>query len=408
MSIRSRSARGQRRVFSIVVLATVLATFLAASTVPTPLYATYAKWWHLSSASITIAFAVYAVSLLVSLLVFGRLSERVGRRPVLLAAVGLQVVGAVVLLLADGYGVLLAGRIVQGVATGLGVGALSAAILSVAPRFGGVVNAAAPLAGSAAGGFVTAVMLRALPGAPQTAYVIILVALVAGAAGIAIVVPASARQTAALHSLRPTAGLPRSARSGFAAAAPVVFAVYALSGLFASLGPSLVQTLTRSSSVLLGVLPLVLMNVAAPASSIIVRNRSATQALLVGVIGTGAGVAVALVAILTADVALLWISAAVSGVGFGAGFRGGQQLILAEVPDDKRAEVVSVIYIVSYLGFGIPAVAAGVLDSVTGNLAGVAVGYCVVLLVLAVVSGVLLGRTTSTQSESDSAEGSSA
>lgn len=85
-----------------------------ASSAPTPLYATYQRNWGFSPIATTVVFGVYAVAVLVTLLVFGRLSDYAGRRPVLLAALAVQVISLVMLTTAGSVPDLLAARIVQG------------------------------------------------------------------------------------------------------------------------------------------------------------------------------------------------------------------------------------------------------------------------------------------------------
>ena len=68
-------------------LAGILGLFLAAASAPSPLYQVYAARWHFSSITLTIVFAIYAIALLAALLVTGRLSDHIGRRPVILSSI---------------------------------------------------------------------------------------------------------------------------------------------------------------------------------------------------------------------------------------------------------------------------------------------------------------------------------
>ena len=76
------------RAGSFWLLATLLALLSAASSTPSPLYAVYAAQWHFSSITLTAIFGVYALALLAALLTTGRLSDHLGRRPVVLAGRG--------------------------------------------------------------------------------------------------------------------------------------------------------------------------------------------------------------------------------------------------------------------------------------------------------------------------------
>jgi hypothetical protein len=81
-----------------------------------------------------------------------------------------------------------------------------------------------------------------------------------------------------------------------------------------------------------------------------------------------------------------FIGTAVAGVGFGGGFQGGIRLVLPLVDDRERAGVLSSLYIVSYLGLGVPAVIAGVLVTEVNGLLATAQEYGSAVIVLAVVA----------------------
>src|ERR1700722_11015525 len=111
------------RVPVLLFLGSIIVSFLAASSAPTPLYSVYAAHWGFSPLATTVVFGVYAVAVLAALLTFGRISDHIGRRPVLLAGLALQAVAMVVFATAGDLGTLLAARVVQGLAAGSSPGA---------------------------------------------------------------------------------------------------------------------------------------------------------------------------------------------------------------------------------------------------------------------------------------------
>src|SRR6266849_4408326 len=104
---------------SFWLLATVFAFFLFAAGAPSPLYVVYEAMWHFSSLTLTAIFGVYALALLAALLTTGRLSDHLGRRPVVLLALVVQIVSMVAFIAARGVGMLFAARVLQGLGTGL-------------------------------------------------------------------------------------------------------------------------------------------------------------------------------------------------------------------------------------------------------------------------------------------------
>src|ERR1700730_9953880 len=118
---------------AVVLLASLIVSLLASSSAPTPLYAVYQANWRFSPITTTVVFGVYAVSVLAALLTLGKLSDFIGRRPVLLTTLAVQVVAMLVFATADGVPALLIARVVQGLASGAALGAIGAAMLDVAP-----------------------------------------------------------------------------------------------------------------------------------------------------------------------------------------------------------------------------------------------------------------------------------
>ena len=156
-------------------------TILAASSAPSPLYPVYADRFGLSPALVTAVFAVYAVALLTALLTVGGLSDHVGRRPMLLAALGLEAVSLIVLALADGAGDLIVGRIVQGVATGAFTGVASAALVDLQPvgtQLGALVNSAGATVGLAVGALGSGTLVQLAPLPTELVYLVLLVLMI--------------------------------------------------------------------------------------------------------------------------------------------------------------------------------------------------------------------------------------
>ena len=111
--------------------ASIIVFFLAGSSAPTPLYAVYQAAWGFSPITITVVFGIYALAVLAALLVFGALSDHVGRRPVLLGAAALQALTMALFASAHGVGALLVARVLQGLSTGAAAGAVGAGMLDI-------------------------------------------------------------------------------------------------------------------------------------------------------------------------------------------------------------------------------------------------------------------------------------
>ncbi|MDQ1540587.1 MAG: hypothetical protein QOH29_1313, partial [Actinomycetota bacterium] len=175
-----------RPLLRLLGLASITVSFLAASSAPTPLYATYQTEWGFSALITTVVFGAYAVAFLAALLTAGRLSDHIGRRPVLVAGIVGNILALAVLVDVHSVAALLAARIVQGLATGGAIGAVGAGMLDVDSVRGAVANATAPGLGTAIGVILSALAVQWLPAPRQLIYVLFAAVLVVQAFGVAL------------------------------------------------------------------------------------------------------------------------------------------------------------------------------------------------------------------------------
>jgi len=354
--------RGSRRLSgrpAVFVLASLIVALLASSAAPTPLYAIYQAKWHFTPITTTVVFGVYAMAVLVSLLTLGKPSDHVGRRPVLLTAIAVHAGSLVIFATATGVSELLAARVVQGLSTGAALGAIGAAMLDMDRELGTFANSVAPGMGTATGAIASALAVRFLPDPTHLIYLALIGVLALQMVAIAAMRETVSRAPGALASLRPEIILPRALRAPVLTAVPVLFAVWALAGLYGALGPALVQALTGSDEVVLGALSLFVLAGSAVVAIIALRRAPARTVMGVGVLALIAGVAVTVIAVSLGSVALFFAGSVIAGVGFGSGFQGGIRLVVPLAAAHERAGLVSLLYVVSYLGLGVPAVLAG-------------------------------------------------
>jgi predicted MFS family arabinose efflux permease len=362
----------------------VLVLFLAASAAPTPLYRVYQARWAFSATTLTAVFAVYVVFLLITVLIFGSLSDHVGRRPVIITALAVDTAACIVFLVAPGVEALFAARALQGVAVGLAASAVGGALLDLRPAgsLAPLVTSNGGTVGLALGALGTSVLVQYGPAPTTLVWWLLLGAFLA-----AILVAASTPEPGtvrpgALASLRPDVGVPRPVRGTFARAAPCLIAVWALGGFYLSLGPSLAAQLSGSRNLLWGgVITFLLTGLGAVTSSVF-RNSTPTAVMLGGCLGLLAGAVVTAAAIVARTPALLLLGTVLAGLGFGPGNLGGYRVIMARATASDRAGLIAAISIVNYLAFGLPALIAGIATSHFG-LHDTALVYSVMIALLA-------------------------
>ncbi|MGQ0845040.1 MAG: MFS transporter [Sporichthyaceae bacterium] len=383
---------GPRASFGLLVSLAV--SFLAAASVPTPLYGVYAQQWGFSAIVGTEVFAVYALSVLAALLTIGRLSDHIGRRPLLLAAIAAQVVALVLFVAAGGVATLFVARFIQGVATGAAIGAMGAGMLDLDGRRGPRFNAVAPMVGTGLGAVVSGAFIQYLPAPTHLIYVVVLAIFVVQALLVLAMPETVTRRPGALASTRPTFAVPRALRGPVWAAAPALIATWSMAGLYGSLGPALVQRVSGSGNHVLGGSALFVLALGGAAVVLLLDGVEPRKLMLFGIATLFVGVGITLPAA-SASATGFFLAALVAGAGFGAAFQGALRTIVGQAQAHERAGVLSVLFVFSYLAFGIPAVIAGVLVTQTGDILTTLYLYgSTVMLLSALAGGAMLRQGT--------------
>jgi predicted MFS family arabinose efflux permease len=391
---RRRIALPQAAAFWLV--AGVLVLNLFAATAPSPLYRVYQDQLRFSALTLTAIFAVYSVAVLVTLLVFGSVSDYVGRRRVIVAALAFNMAGCALFLAAHSVGLLVAARVLQGVAVGAGIGALGAAMIDLQPSgssLASVGTSAGNFLGQGTGALCTSLLAQYGPAPTKLIWYLLLGGLAAAAAGILVMPESGTRHPGVLASLRPRVGVPRPARVAFVVATPCLIAAWSLCGFYLSLGPSLAKQVIGSPNLVWGGLVIFLLTGVAAVAATVGARIPAGRAMLAGCLILFTGTAITFGAITTGTAAAFLAGTGVAGVGFGLAFLGAFRLVTALAPPAERAGLVAAIFIVNFLAFSIPAVIAGWAVTRYG-LHRTALVYCAAVAVLvAAAAGSLMLRS---------------
>ncbi len=380
---------------SFWLLAILLGFLLFAASAPSPLYGIYEALWRFSPITLTAIYATYALAALAAVLTTGRLSDHLGRRPVLILALVIQIAGMAAFILARNVGALFAGRFLQGLATGIASQAISAWLLDLQPRnnprIGGLIGGISLLAGLAAGALASGLLVQFGPDPLHLVFWLLIGIYMLAFLTMFVIPDISPRTPGWLQSLPPRIEVPPVARSLFSASAPSLVAIWALAGLYLSLGPSLAISLLHTNSRIAGgFIILALMGggaIAATLQRAVDPNRIVTRGSLILIVGVG----LTLLAVLASMPVGLYIGSLVAGIGFGPAFSGIFRSLAMLAPPDKRSALLSAIYLIIYLAFGIPAVIAGVMVARFGLL-DTTYAYGLVVMALATITLVAVSR----------------
>jgi MFS family permease len=355
----------------------------------TPLLVVYKDQWTLAPSLLTLAFAVYAIGFLAALLTLGSLSDHVGRRPVLIGALIVQLASNLMFLVAPDIEWVIAARIVQGVAQGAATTAFTAALVELAApnrkKLGTILGSIGLTGGLGVGSLLAGLAIQLTPTANSIVFIVLMAITTFGIVVIAFSPETVTRTTGALRSLVPRVTVPPPARREFLAAAPVIAAIWMLAGLSGGLAPSMVRTVFHlNSGVLNG-----LSGFIAPAASAVIGIGFARvdprRAMTIGIYASIAGAVGIIGGVFAGSLGVMILGLAIAGVGFGASFTAALSLIVPLVGAHQRAGVVAGIYVVCYLAFGVPIVIAGQLADPLGEVPAV-FWYTALTVLLALIS----------------------
>ncbi|GAA2904236.1 MFS transporter [Streptosporangium fragile] len=350
------------------MIAFAFVTATAFCTVPTPLWAIYQREEGFSTFMVTVAFAAYALGVIVSLFLAGHVSDRLGRRRILLPAMLVEVVAAVVFLTSNSLGVVIVARAVSG----LGIGMITAtatahlAELHATARPGGgrdradLVAAAANMGGFAVGSLVSGLLAQYVDDPLRTPYLVFLVLLVVGAAGVALV-PETVELAGERPAYRPQrVSVPAEHRPAFFASAVAALAAFAVLGLFTSLAPSFVAgTMHHPSRALAGLVTFLVFGAAAGAQALL-RRVTVRRQLAAGLILMSAGLAAVSAAVWLPSLALFLAGGVAAGAGAGVLFKGTVSTVVGLASPDRRGEALAGLFLAGYVGLAVPILGLGV------------------------------------------------
>jgi MFS family permease len=371
---------------SFIVVAGALFVLLLDGNLPTPLYGVYQDRFGFSGTQLTLIFATYTIVLIPSLLVFGQLSDKVGRRPVIAGGLGVAALGLILLASAQSTAWLYVGRAVQGAGLGAAVGTIPAALVELEPSGDhGRAALAAVLGqsgGSAAGPLVAGALAQWAPAPRQLCYLVALAVTIVTAVAV-LRTREPLRATGEWRPQRPS--VPAAIRVPFARATLTCAAVWAVGALFLSVVPSYVADLLDTSDLaLLGVISATMLTVACLAQAFSLRDAMTVQ--LAAQMGLGlliAGIGALVLAFPLHSLPLMLVAAVLAGGGLGFGYFGSQTEINRLAPGERRGEVTAAFISSVYLAVSVTVVGTGLLTDATSLFAAVATAGSVIAVLAA-------------------------
>ncbi|ASR00270.1 MFS transporter [Streptomyces sp. 11-1-2] len=373
------------------------------SNAATPLYVRWQREIGFSKGTLTVIFACYIVGLLGSLLVSGVVSDRVGRKPVLLPALGLAMAACAIFASASAVAALIVARLFSGIAVGAVVSAGMAAVTDVAGpgrrRLAALLASCAMVFGAGLGPLLAGVLGKGV----FVLEAVLLAAAVLVVARMPVRRPVAPAKGAWVRTVAPAKdawvripGVPRGSGGqllmGIAVFAPGITAT----SFVLSLGPSLLSGLLDTTSPVAAGAMAFVMFLTATGAQFAVQRLDRRTILIAGAVSTTIGMGALIAAVRASSVPLLVAAALLAGAGQGMGQLGGLSLLNSTVPASRLAEANAALNVGGYVPAGVLPVTAGYLSDAAGLTTGATV-FGAVLMALALVGGlvVLVGPPSS-------------
>ncbi|MEU9740315.1 MFS transporter [Micromonospora chersina] len=379
---------GTLRLAFLSAVVSLVATF-AASAAPIPLFNVYRAEEGFTNAGISMAVVTTAVGTIAALLVLGRLSSHLGRRPTAIASLGLLLLGCLLLLNVHAIGTLLAGRLLMGVGSGLASTSLTSYIVDAAPSrpewLAAVASSQGPMLGLTLGAIASGALVQFGPWPRDLIYLVCAGLLVLSAA-LVLISPETAKPTpGAWRSLRPQVRVPARVRHLLPVAAAVFLATWATGAFYQAFVPALVDDRLHTHSPL--VLGLVFAAYMAPSvlGAPLGGRFTSAAAQRIGMIVFLAGWIGIITAITIGTLALFIAATIVAGAGQGIAISAATRGLLHGSTLADRAPIFSVIYVLCYSGAAFPSLISGELSN-TFALSQIVVGYGALALVAALLT----------------------
>jgi predicted MFS family arabinose efflux permease len=383
---------GRKGGFAAVALAFAVA--MVGTTLPTPLYTLYREKFGFSELTITVIFATYAVGVISALLLFGRLSDEIGRRRTLLPGLALSALSAVVFLVAQGLGLLLVGRVLSGLSAGIFTGTATATLVDLAPpgrqRLATLVATIANMGGLGCGPLLAGVLSQYFGSPLKLTFWVDLALLLPATVGVwAMPEPVEDLRRPRLQIQLPR--VPEPMRPIFIRAALAAFAGFAVFGLFTAVAPAFLgQKLGVTNRAVVGLVVFAVF-AASTAGQLMLEVIPEPAALPGGCVALIVGMVLLALSLAASSLALLVGAGVVAGFGQGLSFRAGLTTVNAQAPAQQRAEVASAFFVVAYVAISLPVIGVGALAQATG-LRAAGLTFAAAVSALAVVVLILLAR----------------
>jgi len=381
VGVTRRAPRTLSRRASFWTAAAVAGLSLWTSAAPTTAYPLYARTWHLTPTATTAIFAIYPIVLVVFLLIFGQLSDYIGRRATMLYGVGALLAGVLLFAIAPSVGWVYAGRALMGAGVGLALTPATAAAVEFSAHGkasrASSITTAATAAGLSLATLVGGSLIQYAP-APLHLDFWVLLGVVAAVFPFVWLMPRHTKDESQGRWRPRPLTVPKGSRLLYAASALAVTTGYSLGSVFLALGAQVARDLVGTSNIFVIGLVLAILSATIGVTAIAARRFPAGRQVVVGAVTTLAALTLLELSATAHSLPLFIVTTVVGGISYGLLFAGGLGLITTHAPAHHRGGTVAAVYLVAYVMQGVVAFTLGLVATASGLSTALLLGVLVI------------------------------
>lgn len=355
----------RRRIGLIGAVASIVVLYFASGS-PIPLYSMYQGQLGLTQGQLSMTSVCYLLGTVVSLLFFPRLSDHLGRRPVTVMILAISFLGCFVYVNLTSPEMLMAGRLIQGIVSGLGSSTVAAYVVDLCsdlPKWvGPAITSSAPTLGLSTGAFVSGGMIQYAGVSAPTYFACVMGMIVIIAAAVLCGAETMGRKPGLVASMRPRIQVPVTARRMFLASAFVFVGTWAVGGFSQAYSSTIVQEYFGSHNAFLAAAVFTSLLLPNAVGGFFAKRFDTRTAQRYGMAGFAVFIVIMYLSLAHGQLAVFIGASIAAGLSQGVAFTGSVTGILAQTDLSGRAGVFSTIYLTSYGGAAVPNLIVGMVS----------------------------------------------
>lgn len=348
----------------------------AVAAAPIPLYAFYQKEIEITNTHLSIISAIYFAGTVCALLIFARVSNYLGRRPVILIIILFSIISCIIFISLQSLLMFMIARLIQGFSCGMASSTVAAYIIDTAleENIGTIITGNIPMLGLALGAIGSGFLKQYEVGTQTEIFQILIILLIICGIFIALGKETIKKSNGVIYSLLPQIKIPENVKKFFPTASAVFIGTWAIGGFYQAFSASMALEQFGTTNTIIAASIFTCLQFPSLFGGSLAGKFKTETAQKIGMLCFFLSMIIVTISLKNGNVVLFLIATVIAGTVWALGFTATIKNILSRTKLEDRAGVLSLIYLISYSGAAIPNLIAGYLAKYF-NLFQVSIGY---------------------------------